>query len=267
MDDQLLQLVDDVRQGSKYRYISAEIISTIAKIELKKGRSHKDTLKAIRNKLHQVGTAYQPLGIPYQKIVARMHSLPHSLNHPDVRDFCLETMKLHTSTRERLPFLDTVFSTTLAGIAPLASVLDVACGLNPLALSWMPLADDVSVYVCDIFQDQIDFLNQFFQYFHINGTAFCCDLTQNLPQMEVQLAMALKTIPCLEQIDKQIGTRLVEGLNAKHILVSYPAHSLGGREKGMRENYARHFQHIISNHTWEIKSYAFPNEDYYLIQK
>ena len=69
----------------------------------------------------------------------RLGSLPTDLHNPQVKDFCLERMRGHASTQERLPILEEFFQTTLASIAPVESVLDLACGLNPLALPWMPL--------------------------------------------------------------------------------------------------------------------------------
>jgi 16S rRNA (guanine(1405)-N(7))-methyltransferase len=83
----------------------------------------------------------------------------------------------------------------------------------------------------------------------------------------VQLAFALKTIPCLEQVDKQIGLRLLQQLDADYILVSYPAHSLGGRSKGMVKNYAAAFQEMVTGQSWSIQRFDFPGELAFLIHK
>ncbi len=150
--------------------------------------------------------------------------------------------------------------------APL-SVLDLACGLNPLNLPWMPLAADVSYSACDIYTDMVDFLNRFFAHFQVQGSSFTCDLTQTIPQQPVQMALLLKTIPCLEQVDKQAGLRLLEGLQAENILVTFPAHSLGGRSKGMVQNYADHFTQLIAGQPWQITRFDYPGELAFLIRK
>ena len=263
----LEEIIAGVREGSKYRNIHEDIIRRIAAIELPKGRSRKETIKAVRNKIHQVGSAYQPQSIDYAHLIRQMDILPRDIHNPMVKQYCIEVMKMHASTRERLNILDQFYRTALSGFTAISSLLDVACGLNPLSLAWMPLASDCRIAVCDIYTDQIDFLNHFFEYFQINGKAVCCDLTQELPAEEFQIALVLKTIPCLEQIDKTIGTRLLSGLNARNILVSFPAKSLSGRNKGMREFYSSHFEEIIAQNNWQITAFSFSNEEAFLVRK
>ena len=266
MDD-LEEIIAGVKEASKYRNIHDDLIRRIAIIELPKGRSRKETIKAVKNKIHQVGSAYQPQTIDYTHLIRQMESLPREIQDPSVKQYCMEVMKMHTSTRERLNILDQFYKTTLSGFTAISSLLDVACGLNPLALAWMPLASDCRIEVCDIYRDQIDFLNHFFEYFRINGKAVCCDLTQELPVENFQIALVLKTIPCLEQIDKTIGTRLLSGLNAQNILVSFPAKSLSGRNKGMREYYSSHFEDIIAKNSWQTTVFSFNNEEAFLVHK
>ena len=53
-------------------------------------------------------------------------------------------MGYHSSTRERLPILEQFYARALADIPPARVVLDLACGLNPLALAWMPLGEAIA---------------------------------------------------------------------------------------------------------------------------
>ena len=103
------------------------------------------------------------------------------LSEPVVRDFILKTLPAHASTRERIPILPRFFAEVLADIEPVHSVLDLACGLNPLAIPWMPLAEGFRYTACDIYMDMTGFLNSFFQKFKIDGEAIACDLTQEIP--------------------------------------------------------------------------------------
>jgi 16S rRNA (guanine(1405)-N(7))-methyltransferase len=265
--ERLEELVTAVKGSQKYRNIHEDVIRRIASNELPKGRNWKETIKAIRNKIHQVAYAYQPQKIDYAQLILRMETLPRDIQDPLVKQFCLDTMQMHTSTKERVGILGNFYETSLSKFNAIHSLLDVACGLNPLALAWMPLASDCRIQVCDIYTDQMAFLNQFFTYFQIDGQAFCCDLTQDLPSDNFEIALVLKTIPCLEQIDKSIGTRLLTGLNAEHILVSFPAKSLSGRNKGMREYYSSHFEDLIAQNNWLVTTFSFQNEEAFLIQK
>ena len=131
------------------------------------------------------------------------------LHSPSVAQFCRDTMRNHASTRERLLVLETFFQETLKSIAPVHSILDVACGLNPLALPWMPVSAELSYLACDIYEDMVGFLNGFFAVVEVNGHAEVCDLIGQTPSQPVQVAFVLKTLPCLEQVDKNIAQRLL----------------------------------------------------------
>jgi 16S rRNA (guanine(1405)-N(7))-methyltransferase len=260
-------LVQSIRSTPKYAAIDVELVRALVEQELAKGRNSRETVKAVRSKLHQIGGAYQQTPIDYTQLVDRLASLPRELHNPELRAFCREAMSLHTSTRERLGVLDDFYAQTLASIGPIHSLLDLACGLNPLALGWLPLAPDARILACDIYTDMVDFINAFFAHTGVNGHAFTCDLTRTLPDQPVQLVLLLKTIPCLEQVDKTIGQRLLSTIQAEHMLVSFPAHSLSGRGKGMRANYARHFQEITAGLLWKVQSFSFPGELVYLLSR
>jgi 16S rRNA (guanine(1405)-N(7))-methyltransferase len=263
----LQKLVAAVVSQERYRSIFPSLVEKVANLELSKGRSFKETVKATRAKLHQVGSSYQEQGIDYPFWIQKLRDLPNPVDKESLQEFCCSMMEQHASTRERLPFIDSFFSTVLEKIQPIHSIMDVACGLNPLAIPWIPLASNSRYYASDIYSDLIDFLPTFFQRAGVQGDAELCDLTSTIPKDEVQLAFLLKTLPCLEQLDKSIGPRLLEGIRAEHILVSFPVHSLSGRSKGMRANYSAHFQEILSVWKGHVEEFHFSNELVYLLSR
>jgi 16S rRNA (guanine(1405)-N(7))-methyltransferase len=101
----------------------------------------------------------------------------------------------------------------------------------------------------------------------INGRAEARDVIQDCPGQPADLALALKAIPCLEQIDKSAGARLLDSLNAKYLLVSFPVQSLGGRSKGMAVNYEARFQELVAGRGWSIRRFAFATELAFLVVK
>ena len=266
-DIDLQELVKSVCSGVRYQAINVELVRRVGAQELAKGRSLKEAVKATRNKLHQVGGAFQETDIPYPRLMAELKTLPGSLDDLALQAFCRRVMQLHASTRERLPILERFFREALADIAPIHSILDLACGLNPLARAWMPLAPASPYFACDIYADMVDFVEQFLIHTRQAGAAEVCDLVQGMPDHPVQLALALKTMPCLEQLDKEIGLRLLESVPTEYILVSFPAHSLGGRGKGMVKNYEAHFNELVSAHSWSVKRFEFPGELAFLVSK
>jgi 16S rRNA (guanine(1405)-N(7))-methyltransferase len=263
--ERLDELVSAVLSGVRYRQIDPGLVRRIGGLELAKGRSYKDAVKETRNKLHQVGGAYQETPPDYTGLAAELASLPHELD--GLRPFCQRAMQMHASTRERLPYLEEFYAPLRARLGSVASILDLACGLNPLALPWLPLAPGGEYLACDIYADMAAFLNTFFKHAGACGRAEVRDLTASLPPQPVELALLLKTLPCLEQIDKSIGRRLLEGVQARHVLVSFPALSLGGRGKGMPQNYSAHFKTMIEGKNWRVESWEVKTEIVFLVSK
>jgi 16S rRNA (guanine(1405)-N(7))-methyltransferase len=113
----------------------------------------------------------------------------------------------------------------------------------------------------------IDSLNAFFESYRINGQAFARDLTSCVPNHRVHGAFFLKTFPLLDQIEKTLSRHLLEGIHAEHILVSYPAKSLGGRSKGMPANYTTAFYRLIEGLNFKVEAFTFPTEIAFLLSR
>ncbi len=265
-DDPLDRLVLAVRSSPKYGGVSADFVRRIGAAELSKRRSLKEAIKATKNKLHQVGGAYLDAAGNYPRWLATLREAA-AQGEPALRDACRTIMAHHASTRERLPILETFFAETLAGIAPLSSVLDVACGLNPLAIPWMPLAPNATYLACDIYQDMMDFAGAFLALVGVAGRAFVCDVIHEPPTERVHLALILKTIPCLEQVDKSAGLRLLDAVRADYALVSFPARSLGGRDKGMIAHYEARLRDLLAERRWPVQRFEFETELAFLVDK
>lgn len=266
-ETQVGTLADAVQANRKYTNITSSLVQRLCQSALDRGLSGKAAVKDVRNKLHQVGGAYFKQNPNFAAAKEQLTSLPNNLHAPEVQAFCQNQMQTHASTAERVSILPKFFQTCLAPIAPVTSVLDLACGLNPLALPWMPLAKDASYQACDIYLDMMAFVNTFLGHFLTDSRAFPCDLIAGSPQPPVQVAFLLKTIPCLEQVDKQIGLSLLEQIQAEHILVSFPAKSLGGRNKGMPTFYRDHFYELIEGQPWQVQEFNFSTEIAFLVTK
>jgi 16S rRNA (guanine(1405)-N(7))-methyltransferase len=255
---QLDEVMRKIAESAKYRMVCDDLIRTIGRRELAARRNVKEAVKATKNKLHQVAGAYLDSDPDYDgwlEMLTATHEDPEAF-----RRTCLEIMQHHASSRERASILPSFYADTLAGLAPIRSILDVACGLNPLAISWMPLVAGGSYYACDIYSDQIAFLNSFFGLAGVDGHATACDLVTAPPTVKVDVALVLKILPPLEQLGKNNGIRLLRALNARHLLVSFPARSLGGRNKQMVEHYEAGFRTMIQDEGWEIERFEYATE-------
>ena len=266
-DQQIDRLIEAVLASSKYKSIGVDFIRFIGIQELTRQSNLKQAIKSTKNKLHQVGGAYQRSTPRYSLWLDELKHAKRSANKEHFLDTCKWIMGHHSSTRERLPILEQFYSAILANLPPINSVIDVGCGLHPLAIPWMPLSEHTLYYTYDIYEDMIGFLNDCMTLMPVQGYGKTDDVIHNCPTQKVDLAFILKTIPCLEQVDKTAGLRLLETINADHLVVSFPARSLGGKNKGMTANYESRFYKLVEHKPWSIERFEFPGELVFLVSK
>ena len=265
-DEEINHFVAKVQESAKYAQLDPDLVRQIALEELRNQKDWRDALKTTRTRLHRLTGAFLAPKIDYAKWLANFKTLP-SDDSEQFNENSKKMMKLHASTQERLASLDSFFQTCLSPIAPVNTVLDLACGLNPLAIPWMPLAKECRYYACDVVDPLVGFLNAYFSLVGQNGDAFTCNLLQSIPQQKVQVAFMLKLLPVLDQVNPNASANLLDQVNADHLLISYPSKSLGGRTKGMKQTYAEHFEKITAGRQFIIHSFDFPNETVYLLSR
>ncbi|HWP44699.1 MAG TPA: 16S rRNA methyltransferase [Blastocatellia bacterium] len=266
-EDQIARLVEAVSKSAKYRRVSPAFIEAVGARELARQPRLKEAVKATKNKLHQVGGAFLDYKPDYAKWLDGLKRAALSEDPYELRRACADIMAHHASTRERLPVLDRFYKDTLAHLPPISSVIDVACGLNPLSIPWMPLAESSEYYAVDIYEDLVEFLNGSFDLLGVRGWAEARDVSQASGFARADLALVLKAIPCLEQVDKSAGPRLLDVIEANHILVSFPARTLCGRSKGMAASYEVRFRQMMEGRRGQVRRFEFDTELAFLISR
>ena len=131
----------------------------------------------------------------------------------------------------------------------------------------MPISAKVKYYAFDVYKDLIKFLNEFMAINNVQGCAEVMDVIQHAPEINADLAFILNTIPCLEQIEKSAGLKILESINANFLVVSFPAQTLGGREKNMLKHYEARFNNLTQKKDWVIQRLEFRTELVFLIAK
>lgn len=271
--EQLQALVAAVLASAHYRQVSPELVRRIGGRELARRRSFKEAVKATKNTLHQVGGVYQSGKEDYDAWLSMLERGYSSGDRDEVRVACARVMEHHTSTRERLPILHEFYQRIFAELGPIRSVLDLACGLNPLAIPWMPLEPGAAYYAYDIYADMMRFLGGYFALEAASGPARARghsavrDILAEPPTEAADVALLLKAIPCLEHLDASAGNRLLHAIAAKHLVISFPAHGLSGRGRGMAATYEGRFMSLIAGGSWSLKRYAFASELVFVVSK
>lgn len=251
---ELDQLLRAVHNSSKYQQVNADFVRRLGQIELDKRRNLKAAIKATKNKLHQVAGAYLSSRMDYDQWLEALRDADN------LRSQCRAIMEAHASTRERLPILDEFYSTILADLGPIHSVIDVACGLNPLTIPWMPLAPDATYWAYDIYDDLMHFVDNLLQILDVNGHGYAQDISRPVPSQAAQVALVLKTLPVLEQIEKGAAVRLLENIQADHIVVSFPIASLTGKHKDMATHYETQLRDWLVGKAWRVHRWEMATE-------
>ncbi|MCW3588934.1 class I SAM-dependent methyltransferase [Burkholderia cenocepacia] len=256
-------VVAAVLASAKNRAIAPDYVAALARRELTRG-SVKEAIKATKNQLHQVAGAYLATRPPYGQWLEELRA---AAGTPALKPLCARLLAHHASTRERLPQLEAFYAAVFAALPPVRTVIDVACGLNPLALPWLPLAPGAAYYAYDIYTDLMAFLGEWLTIAGVGGAAVARDVSAACPEQPADLALVLKFLPLLDQLERGAALRLLDGLRTPRIVVSFPTRSLGGRAKGMGENYSVRFRQLTAARPWTVRELAAPGELVFLVEK
>jgi 16S rRNA (guanine(1405)-N(7))-methyltransferase len=268
VSEPLDRLVNEIGASAKYRHVCEDLVRSLGTQEMnKRTDNEREMVKAVKNKLHQIGGAYLDHTPNYAAWLNDLQAAQPS-NTETFQAICRRMMQLHASTRERLPILDSFYAEVFAALPPIHSVLDVACGFNPLAIPWMPLAPQATYTAIDIYDDLMAFLGQSITLCGLKPQTIAHSVLSDFPTLApCDLALVLKAVPCLEQVDKTAGARLLEQIQARYMLVSFPIHSLGGKSKGMATNYEAHFNALVGDKPWAVQKFRYYTELAFLVTK
>ncbi len=154
-------VVDAVKQSRKYGDTSEITIRQLAEEAVAQHKKSKAAEKAVRKRLHSIMAPY--LGDPDYDVAARRLDDVFATGDRTLIDAtCYDIQYAHLSTRERQPLLDTFYRDIFAITGPPRRLLDLGCGLNPLAFPWMDLPPTTEFLAYDIHEPRIDFINHYF---------------------------------------------------------------------------------------------------------
>jgi 16S rRNA (guanine(1405)-N(7))-methyltransferase len=264
----LEEIISAVAASKKYRSICADTIRHVAARELAAAPhgSVKAAVKATKRRLHQLYGAFEH-DFDFDAASLRLQQAYETGLEPEVRAACRQLMALHSSTRERLPILDRFYPAIWAAAGRPASILDLGCGLNPLAVPWMDLPAGARYVAVDIDAARIGFLNRFLVLAGHPPLARCQDILVQPPQDVADLALLLKMSPTLERQEPGATLRLLQQLRTPCIAVSFAVKSLGGRRKGMLAHYQQQFLHIVEVQRWSVKELVFETELAFVVKR
>ena len=281
MSSELEAVVTAVKQSKKYGDTSEETIRTLAETALRQHKKPKAAIKAVRTQLHSIMAPY--LGDPvYETAVARLEAVFAAGDAAQIKAVCRDILGDHLSTRERLPILSDFYARIFEVTGKPNSILDIACGLNPLAWPWMGLGTvsggqysvnsetenggQFRFYAYDIHEARVAFLNRFFQLAGLPQLARLQDVALALPQEQGDVALLLKEMPRFERNYHGRGRPLLEALNVHWLVISFPTVSAhGGRN--LTNRYREFMAQLIDGRDWPVTELLFDGELVFCIEK
>lgn len=264
--DTLKQLQTEILTSAKYRQLDLPpaTIQNLIEQELPHYKHLKDLKQAVKKKLHVIVAPY--LGdLDYQQTVLDMHEAFKG-DQLAIENLCQSILTSHASTRERLPLLDTFYQSIFSITGVPASILDLACGLNPFALPWMNLPADTSYTAYDLNRPRVDLLNAFFDSYHQHGQAICIDVFVEPPSICAEVAFFFKEAHRQEQRQRGSNRQFWLSIPVKTLVISLPAASLTGKHDKM-EQHQRLVYNTIEGLNWSVKEILIGNELIFIIQK
>jgi 16S rRNA (guanine(1405)-N(7))-methyltransferase len=259
-DESLDRVAGSILASPKYADLDPGFVRDLCQRELAKGRGPKGAAKAARSRLHQVAGAFNDAHPPYEAWLESLREAARPGDPEVLRVACRAILKGHASTRERLRILDGFHAAVLDGICPPRRMLDLGCGLHPLSVPWIPLANAAEFHAVDVWRGLAAFLAEALPLLGVRGTAEVRDLANSVPDARGDVAFLLKTLPSLERLDPAAPLRLLETVRADVLVVSFPSRTLGGRAKGLEAGYRGRFLEMVSGKAWAVREFAFPGE-------
>ena len=248
MDERSLALFEKLSSNKKYSDVCPDAVCRVISECEGRYRKPKDLEKAVRERLHGVTSAFNDLG-PSAAQAASCISDDESL---------ADMLRRHASTRERLPLsaMDALYARIFKTTGRPESVLDLACGLNPLYLIHRFGCRVVGV---DISKSCVDLIPE-----GIWGDLLC---ENAIPREPFHIALLFKILPLLERQRAGAAMDVMRAVNAKYLVASFPTRTMGGRNVGMEAHYSEWMEAHLPENRAVAARFTTENELFYILEE
>ena len=240
------ELYEKLLASKKYRDVCPDTIRRVIAECEGRYKKAKDMEKAVREKLHGITSAFMT------EAEFKRASESGSME---------EILSCHASTRERMPVnaMDALCD-RLFPEAP-ASILDLACGLNPVYLA--AKYPEARITGVDISGQSVSIMQK--RGIDARHGDLLCE--SSIPSERYEAALLFKILPLLERQKSGSAMETLQSVNAEKIIVSFPTRTLGGRNVGMEENYSAWMEAHMPPHRSVADRFTTENELFYILKE
>lgn len=249
-------IFEKLSTNKKYSEVCPDTIKRVISECEGRYKKPKDMEKAVREKLHGITSAFNDLGKDISEEIASVSG----------NDEALESiLKRHASTRERLPLsaMDDLYRRIFEVTGKPESILDLACGLNPVYLAVR--FPESRITGADISGSCVTAINALGG----NASGLWSDLLceNSVPDERFHIALLFKILPLLERQKSGSAMEVMNRIDAEYLVISFPTRTLGGRNVGMEDNYSAWMDaHMPENRTVSAR-FTTDNELYYILKE
>jgi 16S rRNA (guanine(1405)-N(7))-methyltransferase len=251
-------VVAAIKGSRKYRAVSLATIRALAQQAWPEHRKRKALEKAVRRRLHGIVAAH--LGDPdYASLgVALADALARGDGEAE-RALCEAALQRHLSTRERWPYVSEFYAAIFGHTGVPGTLLDLACGLGPLALPWMGLPVSTRVLAYDIHEPRVAMIDGWLRA-RGQGGAQVRDIVLRPPTEPGDVALLLKELHRLQRnYPGSVGVEWLASIPARHLVVSLPAFSAHGGRR-LEERYRGMMAALVEGRGWVMHELMFEHE-------
>ncbi len=249
------ELLEKLLTSKKYKYVCPDTVKRILSECEGKYKKPKDIEKAAREKLHGITSAFMT-DAEYKRAL--------NLCEAEKTDENLtQLLSCHASTRERLPLsaMDELYGRIFSVTGIPETLLDLACGMNPVYIAYR--YPDMRIHCEDISGQSINVIQNFSE----TAEAAMGDLLSGVPEEKYDVALLFKVLPLLDRQESGAADRVLNAVQAKYIVCSFPTRTLGGRNVGMEDNYSAWMEAHIPEKYAVCARFTTENELYYILKE
>lgn len=253
-------IIAEIKKNKKYSNLHPNIIERIVKKYLKKYSDEATVAKHAKSELFKVHTSFFTK-TNYERELQNLKVAYATGSQRKIKAMHEEILKRYDPRRVWLieeNFYEKLFEIT--GVPK--TIVDIGSGLHPLVIPFMNFKGEYYAY--DVNKVEIDFLNEVFKLMNLPELAFWQDCISEPPKVKCDVAMLFKIATAFEWQEKGSFRRVVDKLNAKHIVISIPM-------RGM-QNLANEEKFFYTTMGESIKNYkvtkiVYPKELFFILEK
>ncbi len=273
MESQLIQqYMQEVKANKKYSTLADEIVLQEIKEYLRKNptlkRVDKQSVKDIRAKLHRLYSSYlRGKKSKRDKLLQELKANSENLN------LINKILASAVSTKERLDDYQEIYKKIFQITGIPKTIIDLGAGLNPVSFSYMNL-EQLNYYSYDIDNQDIDFLNKYFEIMKskgLNGKAEILNILdfkkiKNLPSTDI--VFMFKLLDLINTKNSKPGEELIKYLinnKTKFIIASFSTRTISGKPMNLPKR--KGFELMLQRNNLKFQTIKTNNEIFYVIHK